>query len=286
MKSIVKIIILIVATALAIGGVMVYAKTRVAPPVATESIDQYSKNLSDGIKLLEDAEFPNAADSLLWTLLNKTYIYVAESKLSEEAGDEMIAGVLSNYTPRFVEYAYDAFSKSRWSDAHHRQMLAAIQTLRGVEYHDGTAALKRDDLNALSKIQGIISDYRQARAISRQPVFRGVHDAQNTISLARKYAGSQYLSNCKDLVKDLNDVKSKIAASHYRHIQSKVNSLSQYRNHTQADYENILIPQVDAAVTEYDNKAVALYGSKRSVDPLWDKAREYYNESLEYYKNQ
>ena len=42
---------------------------------------------------------------------------------------------------------------------------------------------------------------------------------------------------------------------------------------------------MDAAVTEYDNKAAALYGKKQSVEPLWARARGYYSQASSYYNN-
>ena len=46
MKVTVKILILVLSIALAIGGVMVYAKTRVEPPVAFQPINQFEKDLN------------------------------------------------------------------------------------------------------------------------------------------------------------------------------------------------------------------------------------------------
>lgn len=78
MKVTAKIIILVLAISLAIGGVMVYAKTKVAPPLATKSIDQFSKCLADGIVLFNNAETATQEDSLFAALTEKTRIYVSE----------------------------------------------------------------------------------------------------------------------------------------------------------------------------------------------------------------
>ena len=58
-----------------------------------------------------------------------------------------------------------------------------------------------------------------------------------------------------------------------------VEKLSQYRYYSKDYYDNSLVPQVDAAVSEYDNKASALYGSKKNVDALWNRAKAYYNDA-------
>jgi len=87
------------------------------------------------------------------------------------------------------------------------------------------------------------------------------------------------LSNCTDLVRALNNVRPSIAESHYNYAVSMVEKLSQFRHFSQIYYDGTLVPQVDAAVTEYDNKASALYGSKKNVDALWNRAKAYYNEA-------
>lgn len=79
--------------------------------------------------------------------------------------------------------------------------------------------------------------------------------------------------------------KTSIAQSHYAYISAQVEKLSEYRFYGQQYYENTLVPQVDAAVTEYDNKANTLYGSKKDVNVLWNRARGYYNEASNYYNN-
>ena len=46
MKVTIKILILVLSIALAIGGIMVYAKTRVEPPTAFQPINQFERDLN------------------------------------------------------------------------------------------------------------------------------------------------------------------------------------------------------------------------------------------------
>lgn len=286
MKITIKITILIIAIILAIGGVMIYAKTKVEPPMATTSIDQYSKNIDDEIMLFSSLNSQNKEDLHYHTLMNKIEIYEEEFKLTKEAGDKMIDKVLKSYTPLFIEHAYSAFSKSKWYDEDHNRMLTTINTLKSVKhYNNSSTALSNENMQELKKIQNIISDYQKARAVSRQTTFKGIKAAQNTINQAQKFANHQYLSNCIDLVNALNNVKSSLASSHYKYIDSQVELLAQYRNISQYSYINELVPKVRAAIEEYENKAYSLYGSKRNVDELWSKARTYYNSALYYYED-
>ena len=152
----------------------------------------------------------------------------------------------------------------------------------------GIANFKRDRKKTVAivaslSLGGII--LLVVRRISRSTSFTSVSNAQSVISQARQFANDKYLSNCTDLKNALNSVRNEIAQSHYRYISAQVEKLSQYRYFSQSYYDNTLVPQVDAAVTEYDNKAAALYGKKQSVEPLWARARSYYNQASSYYNN-
>lgn len=162
--------------------------------------------------------------------------------------------------------------------------LNGLPTLDFARKHsDNTDVIKNSTYDSLNVIVQIISKYKQARRISRSTNFTGISNAQSVISRARQFANDKYLSNCTDLKNALNSVRNEIAQSHYRYISAQVEKLSQYRYYSQSYYDNTLVPQVDAAVTEYDNKAAALYGKKQSVEPLWVHARGFYNQASSYY---
>ena len=164
-------------------------------------------------------------------------------------------------------------------------MLKEIADLRKIKHSDNTDVINNSTMDSLNVIVQTIDRYKQARRISRSTSFTSVSNAQSVISQARQFANDKYLSNCTDLKNALNSVRNEIAQSHYRYISAQVEKLSQYRYFSQSYYDNTLVPQVDAAVTEYDNKAAALYGKKQSVEPLWARARSYYNQASSYYNN-
>lgn len=283
MKIAIKIIILAIALTLAIGGIMIYAKTKVEPPVATKSIDQFSKRVEDSYKVFSNVSTPYQEDSIFTTTISKIKIYCGEKKMDEEKGNAHIDKLLSVYTPLFLKRSFAKFDQAQWSESDHGYMLSVISNLRGIKHMDRTSALQKQTADSLALIESIISRYKQARAVCRRTGFHGISNAQTTISQAGQFARDRYLSHCTSLVSALNNVKANIAQAHYNYISNMVEKLSQYRFYNKDYYENTLIPQVDAAVTEYDNKAYALYGSKRDVNTLWNRARNYYNYASQYY---
>lgn len=189
------------------------------------------------------------------------------------------------YMPMYLRRCFEKFEQSVWYDSDHARMLVEIADLRKIKHSDNTNVIDNSTQDSLNIIIQTINRYKQARRISKSTRFTGVSNAQFVISQARLLANDKYLSNCTDLKNALNSVRSEIAQSHYRYISAQVEKLSQYRYFGQSYYDNTLVPQVDAAVTEYDNKAVALYGKKQNVEPLWARARGYYDQASSYYNN-
>lgn len=285
MKVTAKIIILVIAITIAIGGVMIYAKTKVEPPVATKPIDQFSHNIEMCFKSFATANESMQQDSIMQTTLNKINIYVAESKIDLQKGDSDIDKLLSLYSRLFVKRSLAKFSQSVWHDADHTAMLSVISRLRQIKHSDNTVALAKTTADSLSQIENVISKYKQARAICRRTSFSGISNARSTISQARQFAKDPYLSHCTDLISALGSVKSNIAASHYNYVCGMVAKLAQFKSYSQSYYNNTLVPQVEEAITHYDDNAKSLYGTKRNVEDLWNRSRVYYSNALEYYNN-
>ena len=283
MKVAVKILILVMAVTLAIGGILIYAKTKVEPPLAPKQTNQYLNDLSQSNASLSIISKGEQEDSILLSALSRTHIFAKESKITNKDADKEIDILLGKYSSLFLKRSLTLFEKSTWNTEDHKDMQNVIGSLLNIKHSDGTDALKKSTRDSLMMVENIISRYNQARAVSKRTHFSGVSNAQSTISQARQFANDSWLSNCTDLVRDLRGVKSSLAESHYNYVSSMVEKLAQYRSFSQNYYDNTLVPQVDAAVTEYDNKASALYGSKKDVNALWNRAKNYYNEASLYY---
>ena len=285
MKVTAKIFILVLSIALAIGGVMVYAKTRVEPPVAFQPINQFEKDLNHLYSDLKKAGAAREEDVIYLKAIDRISVFEKENRLTQAESDKHRDKLIDGYSPIFLKRCFSAFDKSVWKDLDHDYMLIVSKRLHSVKHSDGSKVLNKTTIDSLALVENIISNYRQAENISRSTTYRSVSSAQNTINQAQKYANDTYISKCTDLRNALNNVKTSIAQSHYAYISAQVEKLSEYRFYGQQYYENTLVPQVDATVTEYDNKANALYGSKKDVNVLWNKARGYYNEASNYYNN-
>ena len=283
MKTTIKILILLLAVTCAIGGVMIYAKTKVAPPVAINQSNQYKLDVTGLIAEEKSAEDAKGEDEIFAKAIDRIQIFAQEGKMDASEADKSLDRFVSAYSPRFLKRCFAAFSQSEWRDETHNYILSQSSLLKGLTHTDRTSVIQKSTIDSLNLAASIVSDYRDARRISRVSIFTGYDNARNSISKARTYANNQYLSNCRTLLNDLNAVKSRLAKSCYDQVVSKVDELGKYRNYNKSYYDNTLVPQVDQKVTDYDNKAAAIFGSKENVNALWNRAKAHYNNAMEYY---
>ena len=262
---------------------MVFAKTRMEPPVAVKQSNQYMKDLQRSRNVLLAAGTIIQKDSVLEITLDRLLTFSNEGRIKSDEADNETDELLNAYIPFFVKDSYGKFSKNVWYESDHKRMLDVIAGLRKVTHADKKAALNKSQDDSLSQIQKTISDYRQAKVVSRRTTYNGIENARTCINQARQYANDHWLSNCISLVTALRNVKPSIAKSHYRYVAAKVEELSQYRYYSKEFYSYTLVPNVDRTISEYDREASKLYGSKQDVNTLRNKARNYVEAAENYY---
>lgn len=284
MKATVKIVILLLAITLAIGGVLIYAKTIVDPPDPPTLINQYEADIQNNYEHLSKNKDELKTDSIYAIIIDRISIYKAEDKITSSVAQEN----LDRFIKLFAEYSFAKFENSVWSDNDHNNMLARINELNSLIYSDKTIELSKAKIDSLNLISKVIADYRQARVVSRNTLFTGItgiSDAKTVINQAKKYANDKHLSNCTELLNSLNSVRSKIAQSHYGYVADLVNRLNAPNNYRKDFYIDTLIPVVENAIKEYDSNANALYGSKIDLSPLISKAESFIKDAICYYQN-
>lgn len=283
MKVAIKILVLFLAVVLAVGGIMIYAKTKVDPPDALKQVDQFAIDLIKCNEAIVRGKETKEIDNSYISALERIKVYQQEKKIQSSVADKSLDNLAVTYSPLFLKRCFTAFQNVSWSDDDHAYMLLRIRGLKNLKYNDGTPVLLKSTSDSLDLVSNIISDYKRARIISRSNRFTGISDARSTIYQATQYVNDKYLSNCQDLVTALNSVKGNIAESHYNYIKSQVEDLSQYRYLSKIFYDNTLIPHVSEVLDVYDREAVSLYGSKRDYDLIYKRALNYIEQAGQYY---
>lgn len=283
MRVVVKILILLVAVILAVGGIMIYAKTKVEPPVALETVDQFADDLEKSNLAIIQGEDIVEINYNYSSAIEKINIFQLENKIDPTTADISLENVAASFASLFMQFCYEEFEWASCGSENHEWMLYRIQELNNHRRTDGAKVLHNSTSDSLEHVSEIIANYKQAYIISRKNTFTNLSDARTTINQAERYANDRYLSNCSDLVSALNSVKGNIAKSHYDYASSQVDELSRYSYLSKDFYEDKLVPHVNSVLYEY-KEAVALYGSNEDYDALLSSGQTYYDRAMSYYQ--
>ncbi|MBD5292857.1 MAG: hypothetical protein HDS23_06395 [Bacteroides sp.] len=286
MNKSVKILLLVVAVIIAIGGVLLFMKTIVSPPQDLEFKNQFEVALNQKIDVFKKVDSNNLEREFA-TLTDLAHRFKSESNIDDKLFDKEYTEIIGVYSPKFAQYCFGQFQKSVWDESEHKWMEERIAQLRKLTVEDGSRKIMDNYAESdgrFSIILKTIGKYREAKALSNRTGYSGLSEARSRINKANQYKQDDYLKNNATLMKALNSLPSHLEASHYASLRAKVNTLANYYSYS-ADSYDALSDNVVAALKEYKQNARSVYGESRSLSDLEADASRYYNAAVEYYKN-
>lgn len=282
MKTSVKILLLVLFSIGAIAGVLVFAKTRVAPPSNLELVNQYSINLETETKTFNDIKDFSESRSAYIRIDDRLQRFLNENAIDSKVSDEFRKKIDESYGKVLKSYSFDLLQKSVWPEEKLNEMLTILSSLKSDKLTTGESAVTEDFIASADKINNIVGEYQTALRFSKNVSFNSVNDASSRIQKAKRYKTAEYLKNNAALVSALNILPSRIAQSHYGHVSNLVNALGNYRGVTKDYYMNTLIPRADNAITEYKNTKI-YGGNKPNITELENKAVSLVTSAMNYY---
>lgn len=277
-----KILLLVLFSIGAIAGVLVFAKTRVAPPSNLKLMDQYSIMLKSSYASFDTIKDFNNSRVAYVCLDDKLNRFLSENAIDAKLSDEYRKKIDETYGKSLKTYGYGLLQKSVWPEEKLNELLTMLSSLKEDKLTTGENAVSDEFIASSDKINSIISDYRAALRLSRNTSFNGVSDASSKIQKAKAYRSSEYLKNNASLVNALDALPGKIAQSHYGHVSGFVNALGGYYSVSKDYYMNTLIPRADNAINEYKNTKI-YGGNKQSVSDLENRAVNLVTAAMNYY---
>lgn len=263
-------------------GIGIYVNTVTSPPRQLNYPDQYKADVSADINMLTAATDTVSTDSLFFSILHKIDFEQSQQKYDGTARDGLVTQFIDGYVPKFIRDCHRSFNASVWHQSDHRRMLTRIDELMAITVDSGNAKAVGARADSLENIRTVISHYNEACRLAASPKFQTVSQANNDIRRAHEFAGEYPLSNCTELVSNLQDVESKLNQSHYAYLEAKVRALearknqliaNNYFNNFEYDFHNkfknnVYNPTI-AAINEYINHTN--YSSHRDVSHLRDR---------------
>lgn len=284
MKTSIKILLLVLFAIGAIAGVLVFAKTRMAPPSNLELVDQYSISLKSSCTSFDTIKDFNDSRVEYVCLDDKLDRFLSENAIDAKVSDEYRKRINETYGRSLSAYGFSLFQKSVWSEDKLNELISMLASLKEDKLTTGETAVSDDFIASSDKINGVIADYRTALRLSRSTSFNGVSDAASKIQKAKKYRATEYLKNNAALVNALDALPGRIARSHYSHVSGLVNALGGYYSVSEDYYKNTLIPRAENAINEYKNAKI-YGGNKPGVSDLEKRGVTLVEAAMSYYTN-
>ncbi len=283
MKTSIKILLLVLFAIGAVAGVLVFLKTRIAPPSNIKLIDQYSKNLTASCASFENISDFDQSRLEYMRIDDRMKRFVAENVLDPKECDESRKKVDDSYGKSLSAYAFNILNGSEWPEKKLNDIQAMMTSLRNDKLSTGDKAVSDEFITSADKFQSVLNDYHAALTLSRSTGYRSVSDASSKISKAKQYKSAEYLKNNSSLVSALNALPGKLAQSHYNYVAGTVNALGGYKSVSEDYFTNTLATRVDQALSEYKNTSI-YGGNKKSVSNLEQRADALYREAYDYYE--
>ena len=186
MKTTLKIGILLVALILAVGGIMIYAKTKVNPPTTPKQIDVYSSDLAQCKTSLKNASDKESADSAFLTTIDRIKIYRQEDKIRDVDADKELDDAVGIYMPKYLRRCFEKFEQSVWYDSDHARILTEITNLRKIKHSDNTDVINNSTIDSLNEINSILQKLTEREYLELK---------ENTLRVQRKVLNGEYLDS-------------------------------------------------------------------------------------------
>lgn len=282
MKTSIKILLLLLALFVCVAAVLVFQETIARPPLKTKTTDQYEAAMRERID-----DFKNVkTDSLEYAYISFLDFAQLLNYEGHLKNDDYLYGVeefMELYVPKFTDWCFSVFDKSKWPSGDLQFMKVRIQELENYKIN-GTSLLSNTEKSSLKKVSDVLTEYNDALMLANSPAFTSVAKAQEKLDQAKEYASEPYLRNNTDLVNALTkQFPEKMERAHYRYVLSLVSRMQNYRSYSPEEYEKISTEAIYAK-DEYGRVCQRMYGKSPDINSLHKMASDYQDKADAYYE--
>lgn len=262
MKTSIKILLLLLALAGAVFGVLYWQKTQVEPPQNPDSTEVNYTQLKQHVV---DINSSNDLDKAFEKVYDELCFLKDEGLIDDAQRDEQLRALADAYAPQFASNALSRLQNS-WTNDDLKRLVNRVKLLSSLTSTEGDPMIVDQDVKQkFDIINKVNTDYAKANALASRTSFTNVRDVKDRISNANTYRNNTYLCHCSPLVERLRNLPAKIGSSHYSVVRSAVNSLARnYRNYSDIRAKK---REVASKISEYESMT-RYYGRNEGTTTL------------------
>lgn len=276
-KNLLKVTLIVLAAAAAVSAVLVFIKSRVAPPQRLVYVNQYTADIHKEAEQIANAD-EQALEQNFQIVTNRIELMQRENLITNEEHTGCVQEYVNAYIPAFRTWCEQRFNQSVWPQETLNFMRNRINEVNRYNTNSGESIINGENTTRLNEVDKILKDYNEAWKLQNVTIHQS-SDSRNYLAKARQFKNDNHLSKCTALVNMLDNLPSRYQQLHYRYVNSLVSALSMSRyssanqvNEWASNYTN-----AKSAIQDYNNVASSLYSTSTSDFNL----NYYYNQAKE-----
>ena len=284
MRTFIKVVLILAAVVLVVGGSFYFAMTRLGPPHPVENVNEHVRQAKKAIANIlssPDMDMPNR----YFFKANHLVAFLDDNHLlSAEESDQLKAEMVDRYATLLAKWSLERFGAPTWYGEDLTKMRKSITMVKAVKQSDGKQVLSNSEASGqIEQVVDILDDYRAARSLTRVGKYESVRSSERLIEKASTYKNAPYLSNNVDLRRELDSVPRRLHNAHLRYLEGRVEHMKHYRWMDSMENVDKLYNQYSDEITEYDAVAQNVYGYHNNVAGLRRQLDDYHKEADDYY---
>lgn len=280
-NAISKSLVLAIALAVAVGGVLFFVRYIVSPPESISAMatskDVFQPDLENVVKQYEPSEVNlKDAEVALDAIVDRAYLYWGDSLITDYSIIDKIKTQSANKFAKFFHsWAINKFEQNIWYTSDHATMLRLSNKLEKMGVNDVNR-------KSLYEIENVISNYNRAWHICKNSVFVSYENTSNAVKEANSYKNEKYLTNCTNLKNALSAVGRNLEKSRYNQLYNEVDKLGKLENFRyESDYKEES-SRIGKLVEDF-KKSKAFGVSTETDATILAEKQDRYDKSARYY---
>lgn len=282
-KTIIKVILLVVAVITAILMIVGFAYTKALPPKQFVFDNQHDKMIQRTVRTISKDSLENRYNESCYLIRRITN----EELIDLETSDKRIEDLVVKYIPLFISRCNEAFNSPQWDlpEWSHSFMKYRIEELQNLNDSKENKVIEAgSEYNTqFADIVSTIGRYDEAWALSTKTNFESLATTKLRVNKADEFKNDDKLKNCTALVEVLDALPGKIKASHLNSLKNSARNLMYYpslANYT--GYISSLKSLYNTRLNEYSD----YYKETSDINSIKNELRGHQLEVLDRYISQ
>lgn len=277
MKTLTKIVILLLAIMAVVGGVLWYAKTQLESPMAETSHEANYENVIEGAIGEMKGKDRDTQREDMERLITKCYVFYDLGKISDRLYGQYTDQIWNIYAGTYITYAEQELDKQEsWNELKLTRIYKDSKSLK--DWSESIGMNQNQNLSKINRLMGVRGMYNDARKYADIDGWKSLFESEMIMNKVRKYQNDTYLRKNTDLQSRLSKVGKRLSRNYYKSLDNRVSNMENTYSEISESRFNTQKGQIDRSMKGYGKSAKGIYGyidvSYQKLNERWNSCKE------------